>query len=170
MAKPLVLGEWVARMIDGAPAEVAAVDTTSINLFKLLTSALRMRPDRKVILSNRENFPIDLTKAQGLGDWLDRRHTLCLVAEDEFLVTINEDAAVVMLKHTNFKTGRVRDMAGITQAARKAEALTLWSLANSAGVFQVELNKAGAEYVVGCSYKYLNAAPQGAFLFVAERH
>jgi kynureninase len=171
MEKPLVLGDRVARLIGAAPGEVAVVDTTSINLFKLLASALRMRPDRKVILSNRENFPTDLYMAQGLSDWLDRGHEIRLVAEDEILAAINEEVAVVMLTQTNFKTGRVLDMAGITAAAHQAGALTLWDLAHSAGAFQVKLNEAGADFAVGCSYKYLNAGPGGpAFLFVAERH
>lgn len=171
MEKPLVLGDRVARLIGAAPGEVAVVDTTSINLFKLLASALRLRPGRKIILSNRENFPTDLYMAQGLGAWLDRGHVLQLVAEDEIEASISEDVAVVMLTQTNFKTGRVLDMPVITKAAHQAGALTLWDLAHSAGAFPVELNAAGADFAVGCGYKYLNAGPGGpAFLFVAKRH
>jgi kynureninase len=171
MDKPLVLGDRVARLIGAAPGEVAVVDTTSINLFKLLASALRLRPERKVILSNKENFPTDLYMAQGLSDWLDQGHVLRLVAEDELAAAIDEHVAVVMLTQTNFKTGRVLDMGHLTETAHWAGALTLWDLAHSAGAFQVELNVARADFAVGCSYKYLNAGPGGpAFLFVAERH
>jgi kynureninase len=171
MEKPLVLGDRVARLIGAAAGEVAVVDTTSINLFKLLASALRLRPDRKVILSNRENFPTDLYMAQGMRDWLDQGHVLRLVAEDEIEAAIDDSVAVVMLTQTNFKTGRVLDMAAITAAAHRAGALTLWDLAHSAGAFPVDLNAAEADFAVGCSYKYLNAGPGGpAFLFVAERH
>ena len=171
MEKPLVLGDRVARLIGAGPGEVAVVDTTSINLFKLLASALRLRPGRKVILSNRENFPTDLYMAQGLGAWLDQGHVLRLVAEDEIKTSIDEEVAVVMATQTNFKTGRVLDMAAITAAAHQAGALTLWDLAHSAGAFPVDLNAAGADFAVGCSYKYLNAGPGGpAFLFVAQRH
>ena len=171
MEKPLALGDRVARLIGAGPGEVAVVDTTSINLFKLLASALRLRPERKVILSNRENFPTDLYMAQGLSDWLGQGHELRLVAEDEIAAAISEDVAVVMLTQTNFKTGRVLDMAAITKAAHAAGALTLWDLAHSAGAFRVDLNGAEADFAVGCSYKYLNAGPGGpAFLFVAERH
>lgn len=171
MDKPLVLGDRVARLIGAGPGEVAVVDTTSINLFKLLASALRLRPERKVILSNRENFPTDLYMAQGLSEWLDRGHELRLVTEDEIEAAITEDVAVVMLTQTNFKTGRVLDMQAITRAAHAAGALTLWDLAHSAGAFRVDLNGADADFAVGCSYKYLNAGPGGpAFLFVARRH
>jgi kynureninase len=171
MEKPLVLGDRVARLIGAAPGEVAVVDTTSINLFKLLASALRLRSDRKVILSNRENFPTDLYMAQGLSDWLGQGHELRLVAEDEIASAIDEDVAVVMLTQTNFKTGRVLDMKSITAAAHGVGALTIWDLAHSAGAFAVDLNGAAADFAVGCSYKYLNAGPGGpAFLFVAQRH
>jgi kynureninase len=171
MEKPLVLGDRVARLIGAGPGEVAVVDTTSINLFKLLASALRLRPGRKVILSNHENFPTDLYMAQGLSDWLGQGHELRLVAEDEIEAAITEDVAVVMLTQTNFKSGRVLDMATLTRAAHAAGALALWDLAHSAGAFRVDLNGAEADFAVGCSYKYLNAGPGGpAFLFVAERH
>jgi kynureninase len=171
MEKPLALGDRVARLIGADAGEVAVVDTTSINLFKLLAAALRLRPERRVILSNRENFPTDLYMAQGLTNWLDKGHELRLVNEDEIEAAIGDDVAVVMLTQTNFKSGRVLNMPAITSAAHRAGALTLWDLAHSAGAFQVELNEAGADFAVGCGYKYLNAGPGApAFLFVARRH
>jgi kynureninase len=171
MEKPLTLGDRVARLIGAEAGEVAVVDTTSINLVKLLASALRLRPGRKVILSNRENFPTDLYMAQGLCDWLDQGHELRLVEEEAISGSINGDVAVVMLTQTNFKTGRVLDMTAVTRAAHAAGALTLWDLAHSAGAFPVDLNGAAADFAVGCGYKYLNAGPgASAFLFVARRH
>ena len=171
MEKPLILGDRVAKLIGAGPGEVAVVDTTSINLFKLLAAALRLRPERRIILSNHENFPTDLYMAQGLSAWLDQGHELRLVDESQIEAAIGDDVAVVMLTQTNFKTGRVLDMAAITEAAHRAGALTLWDLAHSAGAFPVALNTAKADFAVGCSYKYLNAGPGGpAFLFVAERH
>ena len=171
MDKPLALGDRVARLIGAGAGEVAVVDTTSINLFKMLAAALRLRPGRTVILSNRENFPTDLYMAQGLSAWLDQGHEVRLVGEDEIEAAIGEDVAVVMLTQTNFKSGRVLDMSALTAAAHRSGALTLWDLAHSAGAFPVDLNGAGADFAVGCSYKYLNAGPGGpAFLFVAQRH
>ncbi|NQW10225.1 MAG: kynureninase [Alphaproteobacteria bacterium] len=171
MDKPLALGDRLAGLIGAGPGEVAVVDTTSINLFKLLSAALAMRPDRRVILSNPENFPTDLYMAQGLIEQLGGRHELRLVPETGIAGAIDEDTAVVMLTETNFKSGAVFDMAAVTAAAHAKGALTLWDLAHSAGAFPVDLNACGGDFAVGCSYKYLNAGPGGpAFLFVASRH
>lgn len=171
MEKPLALGDRLAGLVGAGAGEVAVVDTTSINVFKLLAAALAMRPDRRVILSNPENFPTDLYMAQGLIEQLGGRHELRLVPEAEVADALDDDVAVVMLTETNFKTGAVFDMAGVTRAAHAAGALTLWDLAHSAGAFPVDLNGAGADFAVGCSYKYLNAGPGGpAWMFVAARH
>ncbi len=171
MTKPLDLGDRLAALVGAAPGEIAVVDTTSVNLFKLLSAALRMRPDRRIILSNAENFPTDLYMAQGLIDQLGGHHELRLVGESEILEAIDDSTAVVMLTETNFKTGAVFDMAEVTRVAHAAGALTLWDLAHSAGAFPVDLNGCGADFAVGCSYKYLNAGPGGpAWLYVASRH
>ncbi len=171
MEKPLALGDRLARLVGAALGEVAVVDTTSINVFKLLSAALAMRPDRKVILSNVENFPTDLYMAQGLIRHLGRDHELRLVPEGDIEDAIDDTVAVVMLTETNFKTGAVFDMGAVTAAAHAAGALTLWDLAHSAGAFPVDLNGTAADFAVGCSYKYLNAGPGGpAWLFVARRH
>lgn len=171
MEKPLALGDRLARLVGAGEGEVAVVDTTSVNLFKLLSAALAMRPDRTVILSNTENFPTDLYMAQGLIEQLGGRHELRLVSEESIEDAIDERVAVVMLTETNFKTGAVFDMGAITRAAHAAGALTLWDLAHSAGAFPVDLNGSAADFAVGCSYKYLNAGPGGpAWLFVARRH
>lgn len=171
MEKPLALGDRLARLVGAAAGEVAVVDTTSINLFKLLSAALAMRSDRTVILSNTENFPTDLYMAQGLIEQLGGGHELRLVPEDAIEDAIDDTVAVVMLTETNFKTGAVFDMGAVTRAAHAAGALTLWDLAHSAGAFPVDLNAAAADFAVGCSYKYLNAGPGGpAWMFVAKRH
>jgi len=171
MEKPLALGDRLAGLVGAGAGEIAIVDTTSINLFKLLSAALAMRPERRVILSNTENFPTDLYMAQGLIRQLGGGHELRLVSEDTIEDALDEQVAVVMLTETNFKTGAVFDMGAITRAAHAVGALTIWDLAHSAGAFPVDLNGAGADFAVGCSYKYLNAGPGGpAWLFVARRH
>jgi kynureninase len=176
MNLPLTLGDRLARLVGAGEGEIAVVDTTSINLFKMLAAALEMRPNRRVILSTSDNFPTDLYMAQGLSRLLDQGHTLRVVDPDGLVDALDEDVAVLMLTEVDFKSGRVHDMGALTKAAHAVGALTIWDLAHSAGAIPVDLNGCvpgaeGADFAVGCSYKYLNAGPGGpAWLFVAKRH
>jgi kynureninase len=167
---PQRLGAKIARLIGAAPHEVIVADSTSVNLFKLIAAALGLRPGRRVVVSERSNFPTDLYVAQGLGDLLGERMELRLVASEELEAALDEETALLMLTHVDYRTGRLHDMARLTRAAQDVGALALWDLAHSAGTVPVELNAAGADLAVGCGYKYLNGGPGApAFLFVAER-
>jgi kynureninase len=167
---PLRLGDKVARLIGAAPGEVAVADSTSVNLFKLLAGALRLRPGRRVILSERDNFPTDLYIAEGLAALLGGGHAVRLVETDEIAGAIDGETAVVLLTHVNYRTGRMHDMAALTRAAHEAGALMLWDLAHSAGALPVALGACDADLAVGCGYKYLNGGPGApAFLYVARR-
>jgi kynureninase len=168
---PRRVGDKIARLIGAAPGEVAMADSTSVNLFKVLAAALAMRPDRRVIVSERDNFPTDLYMAQGLAALLNRGHELLLVDGAEIAGAIDQRSAVVMLTHVNYRTGAMFDMKAITARAHAAGALMLWDLAHSAGAMPVDLNGAGADLGVGCGYKFLNGGPGApAFLYVARRH
>lgn len=167
---PLKVGALIAPMIGAGPDEVVAADSTSVNLFKLLAAALRLRPGRTVILSERENFPTDLYMAQGLADLLENRCELRLVARGELLEALDEQVAVVALTHVDFRTGELLDMAAITAAAHRTAALALWDLSHSAGAVPVALNACDADLAVGCGYKYINGGPGApAYAFVARR-
>jgi kynureninase len=173
---PSRLGDKLAPLLGAGPGEVVVSDTTSINLFKALAAALHQQAavaaDRKVIVSERSNFPTDLYIAQGLTAWLDRGYRLRLVDSPEDLNTaIDAQTAVVMLTHVNYRSGRMHDMRAVTALAHKQGALMLWDLAHSAGAVPLDLNGDGADYAVGCTYKYLNGGPGSpAFLWVAPRH
>ena len=148
-----------------------AADKTSINLFKVLGAALGLRTGRAVIVSEQENFPTDLYIAQGIATFLGGEHGLRLVPRSELDDALRDDVAVVALTHVDFKTGDVHDMAEVTRRAQDAGALVVWDLSHSAGALPVELNAAGADFAVGCGYKYLNGGPGApAFVFVAKRH
>jgi kynureninase len=165
---PLVVGDRIGALIGAAAGTVAVADSTSVNLFKLLAAALAMRPGRKVILSEATNFPTDLYMAQGLAALLDRGHELRLVEATELPAALGPDVAVTMLTHVDYRTGAMHDMAALTRAAHAAGALTLWDLAHSAGAVPVDLQAAGADFAVGCGYKYLNGGPGApAFVYVA---
>lgn len=167
---PRRLGARIADLIGAHADEVVVCDSTSVNVFKLLSAALRLRPDRKVILSDTGNFPTDLYMAQGLADLLGRGHRLELVAPADIAARIAEDVAVVLLTEIDYRTGRRHDMAAINARARAAGALTLWDLAHSAGAMPVDLNGTGTDFAIGCGYKYLNGGPGApAFLYVARR-
>jgi kynureninase len=167
---PQRLGTKIARLIGAQPHEVIVAESTSVNLFKLLAAALGLRPGRSVVVSERSNFPTDLYVAQGLRDLLGERMALRLVSSDELEAALDEDSALLMLTHVDYRTGRLHDMARLTRAAHDAGALALWDLAHSAGAVPVDLNAARVDLAVGCGYKYLNGGPGApAFLFVAER-
>ena len=171
---PLRLGDLLAPLIGAAPGEVAVTDTTSVNLFKVLAAALAMQADarRRVIVSERANFPSDLYIAEGLTRWLDRGYRLRLVdSPEELAQAIDATTAVVMLTHVNYRTGTLHDMEGVTALAHAAGALAIWDLAHSAGAVEIDLHRARADFAVGCSYKYLNGGPGApAFVWVPARH
>ncbi|MES2951215.1 MAG: kynureninase [Pseudomonadota bacterium] len=170
---PHKLGNQVARLIGAGDGEVVVTDTTSINLYKALSAALAITkadaPERRVVVSERSNFPTDLYIAQSLCK--QHGYTLTLVEPDEIAANINADLAVLMLTHVNYRTGAMHDMAAVTAAAQAAGALMLWDLCHSVGAVQVALKAADADFAVGCSYKYLNGGPGApAFVWVHPRH
>jgi len=167
MAQPDHLGDRIGRLIGAPGGAVTLGDTLSIKVFQALAAALDMRPDRRVILSDTGNFPTDLYMAEGLIGALGRGHELRLAAPDAVGGALDEDVAVLMLTHVDYRTGRMHDMARLTRRAQEAGAVVIWDLAHSAGAVEVDLAACGAEFAVGCTYKYLNAGPGApAFIFV----
>ncbi|MEJ7932392.1 kynureninase [Ramlibacter sp. AN1015] len=170
---PARVGDKIARLIGARPGEVVATDSTSVNLFKVLSAALSLcaqdAPERRVIVSERSNFPTDLYIAEALCK--ERGCTLRLVDAETLPQALGPDVAVLMLTHVNYRTGAMHDMAGVTAAAHAAGALVVWDLAHSAGAVPVDLQAAGADFAVGCGYKYLNGGPGApAFVWVHPAH
>jgi kynureninase len=170
---PQRLGNKIAPLIGAGPGEVVATDSTSVNLYKVLSAALNMAgedaPSRKTIVSERSNFPTDLYIAESLCR--ERGYQLQLVEPGEITAALTQDTAVLMLTHVNYRTGAMHDMAALTQAAHAAGVLAVWDLAHSAGAVPVDLQGANADFAVGCGYKYLNGGPGApAFVWVHPRH
>jgi len=170
---PRRAGDKIARLVGAGPNEVVATDSTSINLFKVLSAALNMAredaPQRNTVVSERSNFPTDLYIAEALCR--ERGCTLRLVEPEEIAASLTTDVAVLMLTHVNYRTGAMHDMAGVTADAHAAGILTVWDLAHSAGAVPVDLTGAQADFAVGCGYKYLNGGPGApAFVWVHPRH
>jgi kynureninase len=169
---PLKVGEKIAPLLGAAPGQVICCDSTSINLFKLLCTALQMQPDRRIVLSQKDNFPADLYMAQGLSQL--GRDGLCeleVIEDTEIEKHLDERLAVLMLTHVNFRSGKLHDMRRLTRLAHEDGILVIWDLAHSAGALALELDEWGVDFAVGCGYKYLNGGPGApAFIYTAKRH
>jgi kynureninase len=164
---PMKIGNRIARLIGAEPDSVAVADTISVNVFKMLTSALGARRERRVVLSDSGNFPSDLYVAQGLTDFLKQGYELRIVDPERVMDAVTGDVAVVMVTEVDYRTARRHDMKAVTARAHEKGALILWDLAHSAGAVPVDLAGASADFAVGCTYKYLNGGPGApAFLYV----
>ncbi len=164
---PQKIGNRIARLIGAEADSVIACDTISVNLFKVLGAALKLNPQRKVILSDSGNFPSDLYVAQGLRDLLDNDFELKIVAPEAVESAIDETIAVTMITEVDYRTGRLHDMTALTAKAHAKGAIAIWDLAHSAGATPVDLKGASADFAIGCTYKYLNGGPGApAFLYV----
>lgn len=167
---PIRLGAKIARLIGARPHEVVVADSTSVNLYKLAAAAAALRPERSVILTEPGNFPTDLYILQGLAEQSGHKLRVRTVARDALKDVLDSEVAVLVLTHVHYKSGAVHDMAALTARAHEVGALAVWDLSHSTGAMPVELNAAGADFAVGCGYKYLNGGPGApAFLYVAER-
>ncbi len=171
MEQPTKIGDRIAKLIGAETGHVVMGDTLSIKVYQALASALEMRPDRKIILSDNGNFPTDLYMAEGLIHSLGLQHQLKTVDPTDVVNHITDDVAVVMLTQVDYRTGRLHDMKAITKQAHDAGALVIWDLAHSAGALPVHVAACNADFAVGCTYKYLNGGPGApAFIYVAPRH
>ena len=174
---PTVLGSRIAKLIGARDDEVVVCDTTSVNLFKLVTAALRYQAGKKVLLSDEFNFPTDLYVFQGVIDLLNDGHKLDLIrSEDSISISeeninnaITEDTALVALTQVAFKSAFMYDIQKVTELAHKQGALAMWDLCHSVGAVPLELNEWNVDLAVGCTYKYLNGGPGSpAFLYVRK--
>ncbi|MDQ6685130.1 MAG: kynureninase [Pseudomonadota bacterium] len=167
------IGDRIAPLLGVGPGQISVGDSTSVNLYKALSVALAMQrgdfPGRRVIVSERGNFPTDLYIAESAA--AQHGMTLQLVAADAIAERLGTDVAVLMLTHVNYRSGRMHDLAQTTRLAHEAGALVVWDLAHSAGALPLELVAAGADFAVGCGYKFLNGGPGApAFVWAHPRH
>ncbi|HLG90432.1 MAG TPA: kynureninase [Alphaproteobacteria bacterium] len=168
---PYRLGACLAPLIGAAPDEVVLTDAAGLNLFKAAALALALNPTRKSVVMEGSNFPTNNYMVQGLISFLAQGHRIRFVEKEDILDAIDADTAATILTHVHYRTAHILDMRIITQRAKAVGALTVWDLCHSAGVLDVDLNAAGADLAVGCTYKYLNGGPGSpAFIFMARRH
>jgi len=171
MEQPTRIGDRIGRLIGAPSGTVVMGETLSIKVYQAVAAALEMRPRRRVILSDHGNFPSDLYMVDGLVRSLGQGHEIRLAAPEEVADALDENVAVLMLTEVDYRSGRKHDMARLTAAAHAAGALTVWDLAHSVGALPIDVARAGADFAVGCTYKYLNAGPGApAFIYVAPGH
>jgi len=164
---PTRIAARLAPIVGAKPSELLVADSTSVCLFKLLAAAVRARPGRRTILTQKRNFPTDLYVAQGLCGMLGLQ--LKAVDPEDIVAAVDADTAALTLTHVDYRSGAIHDMGAINRAARSAEALVVWDLSHSAGAIDLDLNGSAAELAVGCGYKYLNGGPGApAFVYVAD--
>ena len=167
MAQPGSVGDTIGGLIGAPKSSVAMGDTLSVKVFQAVAAAIKMRPDRRVILSDTGNFPTDLYMVDGLTKLLDAGYSLRTEDPENIVDFIDDSVAVVMLTQVDYRTGRMHNMEAITKAAHAAGAVMIWDLAHSAGAVPVDLAGCDCEFAVGCTYKYLNGGPGApAFIYV----
>jgi len=171
------IADKIGMLIGAARGDVTIADSTSVNLYKVLSAAIVISVPqgrspssaRLRILSERSNFPTDLYIAESLAQ--AHGFELVLADADDIPALLDHRVAVLMLTHVNYRTGRMHDMTDLTRAAHEGGALVVWDLAHSAGAVPVDLHGADADFAVGCGYKYLNGGPGApAFAWAHPRH
>jgi kynureninase len=165
---PRRVAQRLAPIVGADADEVAVTDSTTVDLFKALVAARRLRPERHVLLTEDGNFPTDLHVAAGVAALVDLE--LRVVAPGTVTDHLDADVAVLSLTHVDYRTGAMHDAVAVTAAAHEAGAVVVWDLAHSAGAVDVDLHAWGADLAVGCTYKYLNGGPGSpGYLYVARR-
>ena len=180
------VGDAIAPLVGAGAGELTVADSTSINLHKVLWAAMALgqqrAPQRQVLLTERDNFPTDRYIAQGLCDqfgWTIREVAPIPASAErpvpqELLDALAApDVGLLLLTHVNYRTGAMHDMAALNRLAHAAGVITVWDLAHSTGAVPVNLKEpgAGADFAVGCGYKFLNGGPGApAFVWVHPGH
>jgi kynureninase len=163
---PLRVGDRIGALVGAAPGQVTCGDSTTVQLFQALTAAVRLRPDRRVIVTDGANFPTDQYVADSVARLLDLE--VCRAAPSDPLPA---GVSVVSFSAVDYRTGELWDLAGITAAAHEVGAIVVWDVSHAVGAVPLELDAAGADLAVGCTYKYLNGGPGApAWIYVAARH
>jgi kynureninase len=163
---PLRVGDRLATGVLGArDGEVAVIDSTTVNLYRLASAALDARPGRRAVALARSEFPTDRYVVEGLAAsrgleirWLGEDPVDAVTLADVERV-VDTGLALLVLSHVNYRSAAIADLAAITARARDAGALVLWDLSHAAGAVPVGLAEAAADLAVGCTYKYLGGGP-----------
>ena len=165
---PKRVGDRIGALIGAPPGSVLAADSTSLNLYKALRSAMQLNGARNVIVTDSDNFPTDLYVVDAVAQ--QRGAEVRAVTRGAIWSMLDRDTSVLTLTHVDYRTSEMADMRALTQAAHEVGALVCWDLAHSAGAVPIDLLAADIDFAVGCGYKFLNGGPGApAFVYVAPR-
>ncbi len=170
---PVRLGDRVGAVLGATAGQTIVCDTTSINLFKALHAAIGLRPDRDVVIAEASSFPTDLYIIEGVMNSAGRLMQRRLIGADgaSLDALLDERVAVVVLSHVDYRTGALLDMESVTRKVHDCGALVIWDVCHSAGVIELAFDRHAVDFMVGCTYKYLNGGPGSpAFIAVAKTH
>ena len=163
---PLTLGdELAAATLGAAPGQTFIGDSTTVILYKLIRAAVDARGDRRVIVTDTENFPTDRYIIEGIAAerglevrWIEPDPATG-VTPDQVAEAVRDDTAVLVLSHVAYRSGFIADGREITRLVHEAGALMLWDLCHSVGSVELALDDWGVDLAAGCTYKYLNGGP-----------
>ena len=167
MEQPLIVGNKIANLIGGDKGSIVAGDTLSIKTYQALAAAIKLNPQRNIILTDIDNFPSDIYIAEGLIDTLNSNFEVRKVKSTDILSSLTKDVNVVLLTHVNYRTGAMFDIEAVTRKVHENGSTIIWDLAHSAGAVPLDLKAINCEFAVGCTYKFLNGGPGSpAFIYV----
>jgi kynureninase len=178
MDLPVVVGDHLGEAVLGAaPGQTVVGDSTTVNLYKVVHAAAALRPGRRGLLIDEPNFPTDRYVVESVATqrgmevrWL-AADPAGGVTPDSLAPHLQGDVAAVVLSHVDYRTGFLADMAAVSSLVHEQDALVVWDLSHSAGAVPLRLDADGADFAVGCTYKYLNGGPGSpAYMYVAGRH
>jgi len=172
---PERIGDRIAPLVGAAPGQIVVGDSTSVNVLKAVVGALRVvragsgaddrRRDGGEVLVDAGTFPTDGYIAESAARMTGAR--VRAVPADEMADAVGPNTAVALVNHVDYRTGELRDVAEVTEALHRTGGRVVWDVCHSAGALPVELDATGADFAVGCTYKYLNGGPGSpAFLYV----
>ncbi len=178
IGEPQRVGDLLgADLLGAAAGQVLVCDNTTTNLYKLAAAALddvlARAADRRLVVTDRGNFPTDRYVLEGLAAQRGLRlrlldlDPLAPITPAVLEPVLDDRLALLSLSLVDYRSAALADMAGIERAVAPTGAHLVWDLSHAVGAIPVELDAAGASLAVGCTYKYVNGGPGApAFLYV----